>query len=172
MRCMLSPCWTMPGKWCRSFSYCIDITEKKRLESIAEAANLMENLGYIFSGIRHEIGNPLNSVKMALSVLSLNLDRYPKSTIKEFIDRALGEASRVEYLLKALKNFSLFESPTWNRLSCRISCTISFPSWKRIFPAAHQNKAGHAEEKIRVLTDHRAFHQVLLNLLTNAAECS
>ena len=59
------------GKVVQVIQYCIDITEKKRLESIAEAANLMDNVGYIFSGIRHEIGNPINSVKMALSVLSL-----------------------------------------------------------------------------------------------------
>ena len=35
-----------------------DITEKKRLESIAQSVNTMDNLGFIFSGIRHEIGNP------------------------------------------------------------------------------------------------------------------
>lgn len=34
-----------------------DVTEKRRLESIVEAANLMDNIGFCFSGIRHEIGN-------------------------------------------------------------------------------------------------------------------
>jgi hypothetical protein len=35
-----------------------DITEKARLESIAEEVNTMENIRYIFSSIRHELGNP------------------------------------------------------------------------------------------------------------------
>jgi hypothetical protein len=48
---------------------------------------------------------------MALSVLDKNLDRYPRQTIREFVGRSLGELSRVEYLLKALKNFSMFETP-------------------------------------------------------------
>ena len=51
-----------------------DITEKIRLESIAEAANLMNNIGYIFAGIGHEIGNPINSAKMTLSVLKKKID--------------------------------------------------------------------------------------------------
>ncbi|MDH4232873.1 MAG: PAS domain S-box protein, partial [Nitrospirota bacterium] len=38
-----------------------DVTEKNRLEAIAEAVNTMNNIGYIFTGIRHEIGNPINS---------------------------------------------------------------------------------------------------------------
>ena len=151
--------------------YCIDITEKKRLESIAEAANLMENLGYIFSGIRHEIGNPLNSVKMALSVLSMNLETYPRATIREFVDRCLGEISRVEYLLKALKNFSMFESPDVEPMAIN--------TFMETFKTLVEKDFGQKgilinvrlpADEIKVITDPRAFHQVLLNLITNAAD--
>ncbi len=72
---------------------------------------ILENLGYVFSGIRHEIGNPLNSIKMTLSVLLKNIDSFSKEQVKEFIERSLDETSRIEYLLTALKNFSLFETP-------------------------------------------------------------
>lgn len=151
--------------------YCIDITEKKRLEAIAEAANLMDNLGYIFSGIRHEIGNPLNSVKMALSVLSMNLDRYPKGTIREFVDRSLSEISRVEYLLKALKNFSMFEVPDVAPVGIGPFMENFKALVEKDFVAkgitVSVNLPG---EEVMALTDPRAFHQVLLNLLTNAAD--
>ena len=70
------PLFDDKGRVTQVIQYCIDITEKKRLEAVAEAANLMENLGFIFSGICHEIGNPINSIKMALSVLSNNLENY------------------------------------------------------------------------------------------------
>jgi hypothetical protein len=46
--------------------YVSDITEKVRLNAIAEAVNTMNNLGYIFSGIRHELGNPINSIKTTM----------------------------------------------------------------------------------------------------------
>ena len=159
------------GKVKQVIQYCIDITEKKRLESIAEAANLMDNLGYIFSGIRHEIGNPLNSVKMALSVLDKNLDRYPRQTIREFIGRALSELSRMEYLLKAFKNFSLFETPRMEKIDLGhflanfISLIEEDFSRKRIHIFLDV-----PPEDVYVSTDPRAFHQVILNLMTNAAD--
>jgi PAS domain S-box-containing protein len=148
-----------------------DITDKKRLEAVAEAANLMENLGYIFAGIRHEIGNPINSIKMALSVLSRHLDHYPPETIRQFVDRALGEVARVEYLLKALKNFSMYETtevepvrmePFMRRFLALVEEDFSRKGIRIQFKVP--------ETETVAVTDQRVFHQVLLNLLTNAAD--
>lgn len=161
------------GKVKQVILYCIDITEKKRLEAIAEAANLMDNLGYIFSGIRHEIGNPINSIKMALSVLSKNLDRYSIENIREFVDRALNETSRVEYLLKALKNFSLYESLTSESVSIKpfIDNFIALVE-KDFSNQGIRIQVDLPDEDCMVLTDHRAFHQVLLNLMINAVDAA
>lgn len=148
-----------------------DITEKRRMESIIEAANLTENLGYVFSGIRHEIGNPVNSIKMALSVLQQNLTEYDQETIAEFLNRSLEEISRIEYLLKALRNYSLFETPVVEN--------ISLSSFLRDFISLVRNDL--AELKIHINTilpdneivvcvDSRALHHVLLNLISNAAD--
>lgn len=165
------PLFDGDGKVVQVIQYCIDITEKKRLEAIAEAANLMDNLGYIFSGIRHEIGNPINSVKMALSVLSMNLESYPRTKIREFVDRSQAEILRVEYLLKALRNFSMFESPQVE--------PVNMHGFMETFMALVQQdftdkgvriQLSVADEGICALTDHRAFHQVMLNLMTNAAD--
>lgn len=165
------PLFDAAGKVVQVIQYCVDITEKKRLEAIAEAANLMDNLGYIFSGIRHEIGNPINSVKMALSVLSLNMERYPRSKIREFVDRSQAEILRVEYLLKALRNFSMFESPQVE--------PVPMSGFMEDFIALVETDFTDKGLRIHLvmeddtilgLTDHRAFHQVMLNLLTNAAD--
>ena len=148
-----------------------DITGQKRLESIAEAANLMTNIGYIFSGIRHEIGNPINSIKMALTVLNNNMATYSREMIKEFTERCLGEIIRVEYLLRALKNFSMFETPDVScvRLDLFIKDFIALVNddfmKKGItihMDLPHGPVFGYA--------DPRAMHQVFLNLFTNAAD--
>lgn len=165
------PLFDAAGRVTQVIQYCVDISDKKRLESIAEAANLMDNLGYIFSGIRHEIGNPLNSVKMALSVLSVNMAQYPREKIREFVDRAMTELSRVEYLLKALKNFSMHESPQTE--------PVQLDAFIRHFTALVESdfkSKGIAidldlpDQTLKVQIDPRAFHQVLLNLVTNAAD--
>jgi hypothetical protein len=96
--------------------YISDITEKMRLSSIAEAVNTMNNFGYIFSGIRHELGNPINSIKTSLTVCKKNLQTYPRD-YQEFIDRSLSDLACVEALLKDLKNFSsMHENPECRRL--------------------------------------------------------
>ena len=131
----------------------------------------MENLGYIFSGIRHEIGNPVNSVKMALSVLSMHLDNYPLETIREFVARALNEISRVEYLLKALKNFSMFESPNVEPVSMKLFMHNFIALVEKDFlDQGIRINVDLPPKDIVVLTDHRAFHQVILNLMINAVD--
>ena len=49
------------------------MTEKLWLESIAQSVETMNNIGYIFAGVRHEIGNPVNAVTMILEVLRSKL---------------------------------------------------------------------------------------------------
>lgn len=148
-----------------------DVTKTKRMESIIEAANFTQNLGYIFSGIRHEIGNPVNSIKMALSVLRKNLTNYDKDTIDQFVERCLVETSRIEYLLKALKNYSLFERPEVQR----VRLDLFMQDFLSLIRNDFASKGFQINAEIEPGTfwgyiDSRALHQVLLNLLTNAAD--
>jgi len=148
-----------------------DITERSRLESIAEAVSAMENTSYIFSGIRHELGNPINSIKMTLSVLKKNLPHYSVNAVEKFVDRAMSEISRVEFLLQTLKNFSLFENPDIQNVNIEdfISRFVSLVS----------GDLGQKGIKINYLVippvntisaDPRLLHQVILNLITNASD--
>lgn len=148
-----------------------DITEEKRLESIAQAVNTMDNLGFIFSGIRHEIGNPLNSIKMTNSVLQKNLDHFSLDDIRRYIDRSASEITRMEYLLKSLKNFSMYE-----KIDCQPHGLNDFLATllALIKPDLETNNIGIncqlPSTNIQVNIDPRALHQALLNILTNAAD--
>lgn len=148
-----------------------DITERRRLESIAEAVNTMNNIGYIFSGIRHEIGNPVNSMKMTLNVLKGKIDSADRVFINEYVDRALSDLARLEYLLKALKNFNMYEVPDIKRLQ--------IDSFIRVFISLisgdFEKKGISLELDISAsvksaYADPRALQQVLLNLMTNSAD--
>jgi len=151
--------------------YMSDITEKMRLNSIAEAVNTMNNLGYIFSGIRHELGNPINSIKTTITVLKKNLHSYSRETTVEFIDRVLSDVTRVELLLKDLKNFSMYESPECGEIDMEsfmdnfLSMVGRDFSEKKIMIQKHFNPgAGHG------FFDARSLQHVMLNILTNAAD--
>uniref|UniRef100_UPI00405652C1 response regulator n=1 Tax=Candidatus Electronema sp. TaxID=2698783 RepID=UPI00405652C1 len=152
-------------------SFCVikrDQTEKKRLEVIAEAANLMENVGFVFSGVRHELANPLNSLKMALSVLRRQMDTLSREKIREFLDRSMGEISRMEYLLCALKNFNLMEG----QRPAPMDLTAFIQKFKRLHEQDLREKGIRlelaTEGALHCIADERALHQILLNLLTNS----
>jgi signal transduction histidine kinase len=148
-----------------------DITEKSRLESIAQAANAMDNIGFIFSGIRHEIGNPLNSLKMALSVLQQSSENIPPEMLKKYIERGLADIGRMEYLLKSLKTFNMYD-----RVDLKDVHLVEFMD--KFISLVERDFHSHG---IRVKTeipldiawvriDERALHQALLNIFNNAAE--
>ena len=148
-----------------------DVTDKVRLESIAESVNMAENIGYIFSGVRHEIGNPINSIGMNLSILKEKLGTLDQQSIEKHIDRSLHEVARIEYLLRSLKNFNMFEKPVLQ--------DISMQSFMEKFLAltGEDFKAKGIDIVISVdngaqtcCVDPRALQQVLINLLTNAAD--
>lgn len=162
---------SVKGKLNRVNSFCVikhDQTEKKRLESIAEAANLMDNVGFVFSGIRHELGNPLNSLKMAISVLLRQLGDLPLDKIKEFLDRSMGEIKRMEYLLYSLKNFNILEE----QKLVLTDLAAFLENFKRVHEKDLLGNGVkmelHIKTNARGLVDERVLHQVFLNLLTNA----
>ncbi|MCI5139579.1 MAG: sensor histidine kinase, partial [Candidatus Electrothrix sp. AR1] len=162
---------SVKGKGNKVNSFCIikrDQTEKKRLESIAEAANLMDNVGFVFSGIRHELGNPLNSLKMAISVLLRQLEDLPLDKIKEFLDRSMGEIKRMEYLLYSLKNFNVLEEQEL----VLTDLAVFLENFKRFHGKDLSGNSVelevHIEANASSLVDERALHQVFLNLLTNS----
>ncbi len=168
---LIIQCLTLDEKKNRRVVLLTDITARKQMEAIVEATNLTKNLGYIFSGIRHEIGNPVNSIKMALTVLAKNLDTYDKETTAEFVNRSLEEVTRLEYLLKALKNYSLFETPFVEEVPID-KFMISFIPLIRedLEQKGIEIRTNFSKNDITALTDSRALHHVMLNLVTNAAD--
>ncbi len=148
-----------------------DITEKKRFESIAGAVNTMENIGYIFSGIRHEVGNPINSIKMTLSVLKEQLHTFPVATIEEYLDRSLNELARVEFLLRSLKNINMFEKAEVELVDLEFFLNHFLTLIEEDFSrkGIQINKEVSPDARW-ILVDQRPLQQVLLNLFTNAAD--
>ncbi|MBA4372207.1 MAG: hypothetical protein C0402_05035 [Thermodesulfovibrio sp.] len=151
--------------------YVTDITEKMRLDSIAEAVNTMNNLGYIFSGIRHELGNPINSIKTTMTVCRNNIQAYSKDTILEYINRAMTDITRVEDLLKDLKNFSMYENPDRRN--------VLIPPYLENLLSMVAPDFGSSNIKIKTALrpeaelgyfDPRALQHVILNILTNASD--
>lgn len=148
-----------------------DISDKARLEAVAEATELANSLGHVFSAVRHEIGNPINSAKMALSVVERNFDSLGRNEALEYIREVLGEIDRVSDLLTSLRSFNLYEDVEPR--------PIDIDHFLREFGEFARRDLRHQGIELaleidapglRVQADPRALRQVLINLLANAAD--
>lgn len=148
-----------------------DITEKLRLEAVAEAVDASNNIGYIFSGVRHELGNPVNSMKVALSVLKDNFDGYSRETVMKYIDRMILDIGRVEYLLQSLKSFNIYETQRVEDFDLSLFMGNFLPLIKDDVEKKGIDLIYEPHPvAIRVVGDQRALQQVLLNIVTNAMD--
>lgn len=147
-----------------------DITEQKRMDSIASAVEMSKNIGFIFAGIRHEIGNPVNSVKMALAVLKSGFRTFSEDDFEKYFNRMSEDITRLEGLLLAFKNYNLYETP------------ISEPVDLALFFSSLADLVGPDLERAniifsydisaagKVLVDPRALQQIALNIIANSKD--
>ncbi len=148
-----------------------DVTEQRRLEHVAAARELAESAGYFSAGIRHEIGNPLNSLKAAVTLLADPVVSVPSERRYDYLRRALGEIARIETLLEQLRTFNTNERAELATVDLhafvtrfvRLTCEGCAERGVTL-----QCEPGNGE--LLVSTDHRLLHQVLTILLANALE--
>ncbi|MDA8388558.1 MAG: PAS domain-containing protein [Nitrospiraceae bacterium] len=162
----ISPVRDHEGKVISYVSVSQDITGRMRLESIAEAASTMNSLGYAFSGLRHELVNPLNSIKLSFGVLQRKID----PGMKTYLDRVQAEVARMEYLLKSLKNFNMNEGMELRELDLAAFLDDFASLVRPDFSGKGISVELDAPEAASAMCDPRALKQVLLNLAANAAD--
>jgi PAS domain S-box-containing protein len=148
-----------------------DVSERVRLESIAESVNTMNNIGFVFSGVRHEIGNPVNSINMILGILRNKLDTLPTEAVREYLVRMAEQVGRVEYMLRSLKSFNLYETQQPHLFQA----ASFFENFMPLVRSDLEKKGIRIELKsgpatLQMYADPRALQQALLNVLTNAAD--
>lgn len=147
-----------------------DLTERKRLDAAAAGLNLSENAAFLFSGIRHELGNPVNSVKSALTVLKSNIGKFPPEKTNDYLSRMLSEIERIEYLLTSLRSYNQLEKPSNRRLDLREHLERAFELLRRDCERQGVVLQTGCEAGLYVQADPRALDQVFINLVTNAVD--
>jgi len=169
--CIVSPVKNQNGAIINYVYLKRDVTDKLRLESIAESVNTMNNIGFVFSGVRHEIGNPVNAINMILGILRNKLDTLPTDSVREYLGRMAEQVGRVEYLLRSLKSFNLYETQQPQN--------VGIAAFLENFLPLVTDELGKEDivietavepGSLRMYADPRALQQVLLNIFTNASD--
>lgn len=143
-----------------------DVTEKVRLEQIAAAVNLNDTLGMVFAGLRHELGNPVNSIKAALSLI--RNPALPEERREFYLGRVAEQVERMEYLLEHMRSFGVFDRLQLEELAIE-PLTRAVQSLAAAQIEAHQIRLDiDVAPGLTAWADSHALSQVLLGLISNA----
>lgn len=116
------------------------------------------------------MGNPINSIKTALTVLR-QTKPLSSEAVTTYVERCLSEIGRVEYLLRALRSFSLYETP-------ELKAQPLLPFLERFCALVKEGLSAQgvdfqprlASDLGWINFDARALHQALMNLISNAVD--
>jgi PAS domain S-box-containing protein len=150
----------------------IDITRSKELEQLVLVKDKMASLGHIAAGIAHEIRNPLSGINIYLNTLESYLGQPEKSETTGKILTQMQSASRkIESIIKRVIDFS---KPSEPKL---VLADVNQP----ILEAVQLATVTLRKQRVKILEslsddlphcriDTTLIEEVLLNLMTNAAE--
>lgn len=147
-----------------------DMTESIYTLDLEKNKKLIDTINYIFSMVRHEIGNPINTMKVSISVLDKNIEEYSKEKIKEYVSRLKEETERMEKILSALKDFSRYGVVKIERINLRDVLEKTIFSMKPIAESKGVFLFLSEPANVEVEADPVALMQVLSNIIKNAIE--
>lgn len=123
----------------------------------------------LIAEIVHEIGNPLAGINTGLQVLLLNFSNWSEDKIKDYLERTIKEINRLSEFLRRMRELS-DENESLNIKPMNLKQLIArellhYENLLRKKGIAYKSSI---PEDTKVLVDERAFHQIVLNLVSNS----
>ena len=144
-----------------------DITERKRAEESALRSQKLEALGTLAGGIAHDFNNLLLAITGNAHLAVLDLPpAHPAQACLQEIDKASARASD---LVRRIMSFS--RPGEHKRENIRLAPLVDevLKLMRATLPAIIQIRSTASEDVPVVAADPTQLHQILVNLLTNAA---
>ncbi len=150
----------------------MDVTRAKELERLLGIKDKMVSLGHVAAGIAHEIRNPLSGINVFLDGIRENFqDPESAEDINGLIIQAQAAAGKIESVIRGVLDFSRPSTPRFDladvNAPIRDALRLSHVTLRK---AGIRVVTDLPEGLPPVAIDTHQMEQVILNLITNAAE--
>lgn len=149
--------------------FLVDITELSRLQSMAAEIELSDVLSRLFSVLRHEIGNSVNSIGISLRVLEVKLTKAGFSELLDYCSRITHELRKISDLLATFKAAKLGEDYTEELLDVRKTADLVLSLFRSEYPFVALELTT-PQPTFAALGSERLLEHALINLVRNAVE--
>lgn len=143
---------------------------REREEELLQSKKLA-SMGILTAGVAHEITNPLNNISMIAQTYAELYARLGEEERLSLMGKVEGETERIRHVVRNLLDFSRSKEPT---LSARDPNVVAFKSVRLVqnmLDVSNIDTRLDFEEGLpRIFIDEHQIQQVLVNLLTNAAQ--
>jgi PAS domain S-box-containing protein len=148
---------------------CVDISDRKRLESQLIQSEKMAAIGQLAAGIAHEIRNPLGIIMNALYDLAEIVDS-DNPDVKEDLRIAKEEMGRVQAIINNLLEFSRASRAELEPVDFNDLLRRTLQLMNRSLQKSNIHVVTHFGEIGSCFANQNAMRQVFLNLITNAVQ--
>ncbi len=142
-----------------------DLESVRRLESVFDDSERLARLGGLFSGVAHQIRNPLNAITLELELLSQ--DARASRPVEDHVHAVREEMNRIDVVIEALMRFMRpgqlkIERLAVNDLLSEVASSVNDP---RIAVDCDFDPA-----VVFIKADRAVLMEALRNLVQNAAD--
>jgi PAS domain S-box-containing protein len=144
-----------------------DITERKRAQEYHQRAQKLEALGTLAGGVAHDFNNLLLAIAGNVQLATADLPvEHPVQQSLEEIQKA---ASRATDLVRRILAFTRGQQPQRMPIQLEPVVEEALTLLRATLPAMIRIETSFAQQLPPVTADSTEIHQVVVNLLTNAA---
>jgi len=149
-----------------------EVTRAKRLEDLLRIQDKMSSLGRVAAGIAHEIRNPLSGINIYLNTLKkLHHRDGSEEKVGQILDQVQSASRKIESVIRRVMDFTKSSEPQLALVNIngpiKEAIDLSAVSLRKRNIKIEQNLADNLP---LCYLDPQLIEQVMLNLITNAAE--
>jgi PAS domain S-box-containing protein len=156
-------------------TFMVDFTRTKKLENLLKVQERLASLGRVAAGIAHEIRNPLSGINIYLTTLKKMLHNRgihdDEDKISKILSQLQSASNKIESVIKRVMDFSRPSEPNFILTDINQPVTEAFNlSSATLRKTGTQLTTNLSPDLPECSVDPQMIEQVILNLITNAAE--